>query len=224
MSVEKTIISDTSIVLYRGQPYDSDYYNAGLRSGYSHYTQTIRAYIDIVADDIDFELDGIFNKGLKALDVGCGTGVLVDELNRRGLNTDGLDISSYAITEAQSLYPSYTFINEDFITNTISNNTYDIVIAIGLIGCATDKATADDMLSELKRVAKSGYKAFFTLNVEGNTYLNYTLAEVDNIRTGGLFPSKLVSTTNLVDSGILDPDELYARTSLGSFGWKLVVK
>ena len=219
--ITKDILSDTTISTYRGEPFDSDYYTAGLRSGYSHYDQTIKAYLDIVIDDIEYELgsDIFTDNSLKALDIGCATGLHVDALNQRGLDTDGLDISSYAIGEANTKYPSFTFINEDIISNTIPSNSYDIIIAIGLFGCMTNKIVGTGLWGQINRIAKAGWRAYITLNIGHNRYLNYSAAEVATIA----IPDHIVTITNLLDSGISDPDELIARTTVGSYGWKVVI-
>jgi hypothetical protein len=220
--VQNNKTSGTTIASqYRGSPFNYDYFNTGVRNGYSHYNQTMRAYLDVVIDDIEYNLGtDIFTDGsLKALDIGCATGLHVNALNARGLDTDGIDISSYAIGVAQTDYPTYTFINEDIMDNTIADDTYDILIGIGLFACMPDKTIAGNLWSEISRITKTDWRGYFTLNVSSPRYLNFSSGEVSAIS----IPGHTVTIMNLLDSGISDPDELYARTTVGPYGWKVVI-
>ncbi|AEH01631.1 trans-aconitate 2-methyltransferase [Lacinutrix sp. 5H-3-7-4] len=88
----------------------------------------------------------------KILDIGCGPGYLIDFLP----NTDytGIDIDANYIKTAKTRYPNDTFYCtavEDF--NLEAPNTFDVVIAAGVIHHLTDSQT-----SRLFELAKKALK------------------------------------------------------------------
>ena len=78
-----------------------------------------------------------FEKNVKILDLGGGTGVMSSELIQSGFNVDMIDISKNMIEQAKQNYTNLNLnmsenklINEDFL-NINFNNKYDIIIALG---------------------------------------------------------------------------------------------
>ena len=65
------------------------------------------------------------------LDVGCGTGHLVDKLNQFGLNVIGIDKSSSMISKAKENYPDYNFVVGDVLdVSKFNNNNFTHIICL----------------------------------------------------------------------------------------------
>jgi len=78
-----------------------------------------------------------FEKNVKILDLGGGTGVMSSELILSGFQVDMIDISKNMIEQAKQNYMNLgisinenKLINEDFLSKNF-NNKYDIIIALG---------------------------------------------------------------------------------------------
>jgi 2-polyprenyl-3-methyl-5-hydroxy-6-metoxy-1,4-benzoquinol methylase len=68
-----------------------------------------------------------FPDAKSALDIGCGEGQLLIQLERQGISTTGIDISNVAISEA-SKYVKGTLIEGDFEQVTFPNNSsFDLI-------------------------------------------------------------------------------------------------
>jgi trans-aconitate methyltransferase len=67
-------------------------------------------------------------KGQKILDLGCGTGVLTNELAKNGATVIGTDLSKDMIDKAKLNYPNLTFQVED-ATNLSFRNDFDTVFS-----------------------------------------------------------------------------------------------
>jgi 2-polyprenyl-3-methyl-5-hydroxy-6-metoxy-1,4-benzoquinol methylase len=83
--------------------------------------------INIMADNLVSQIQKISNIG-KVLDVGCGSGVLVDKLSKFGYQATGIDWSEQAIIYARN-HMSGTFIIGDADLNTFRECKYDIIVA-----------------------------------------------------------------------------------------------
>lgn len=67
-------------------------------------------------------------EGQKILDLGCGTGVLTNELSKNGADVIGTDLSKNMIDKAKSNYPNLTFQVED-ATKLPFENYFDTVFS-----------------------------------------------------------------------------------------------
>lgn len=76
-------------------------------------------------------VDYLYTNGVadraRALDLGCGTGVFLGELHRRGISGVGVDLSPEMIYLAQEKYPSIEFHNADMV-NFITDSCFELVI------------------------------------------------------------------------------------------------
>jgi len=90
------------------------------------------------------------------LEVGCGTGVLLDELERRTTgHINGLDIDSSVISLAREYSPRVSFIVGDGHDLPYENNTFDITVCHFLLLWVNDPL---QVLKEMSRVCRSdGY-------------------------------------------------------------------
>jgi 2-polyprenyl-3-methyl-5-hydroxy-6-metoxy-1,4-benzoquinol methylase len=91
------------------------------------------------------------SKNIRVLDVGCGTGIVVDWLNRKGLNATGVEVSLSSIALARKR--KGTFVSYEGKKLPFQDNSFDIVGSYAVIEHVDDVAI---FLSECKRVCKPG--------------------------------------------------------------------
>lgn len=119
-------------------------------------------------------LDGITT----VLDVGCGTGILVNILSRRGYIVDGIDTSSNAIEFAKSHRKGNFYLSS--IEGFRSKYKYDLVIATQLI---EHLRTPESLLINIKRLLNSeGYVYIETPNL-----CSWNKRSIWRRRIGGMF-------------------------------------
>jgi len=94
-------------------------------------------------------------RGLKLLDVGCGTGVLHKFLVGSGLNISGVDIATAPLELARITNPEVQYIKFDGKTLPFEKNTFDITIAV----CVFHHIPVIErsaLVAEMKRVTRYG--------------------------------------------------------------------
>ncbi len=149
--------------------YDIDYFNNNSNEGYTDYTR-IQNKVSKVIDDIETELGISDWSGERVLDAGCAFGYFTNELNSRGANVSGIDSSSYAISQAQALFPSLDFREESIIDTSFNPNTFDVILAIGLLETLADDTAITDALDEMIKIDKGGVKLYFLGSEESDFY------------------------------------------------------
>jgi len=148
--------SDARIGTYIGEPYDATYYFNNSQSGYSDYTlQESGGWAVRVADNIEAWYGSV--TGIRILDVGCAFGYIVKELTDRGAECLGIDVSSYAIGQAQTLFPALSseFTVQDIVVGTTftPGQRFDIILSIGVLDCLS-LAQKTLALAEMNRIRK----------------------------------------------------------------------
>lgn len=183
---------------YRGEPYNRNYYAGNHPEGYSDITQT-QKYASNRADDIQ-SFYGTFKEKDKILVVGCAYGYLVDELTKRdtGKHTViGLDISSYAIDQAHTLFPTLDFQNIDFFNNTFKDDEFNLVILEDVIDCMTDKGSADSMFEEATRIITPTGMIYAFMNSKSLYYLTISDVELQKYVNTGVMSGKTMEITDV---------------------------
>jgi len=185
---------------YRNEPYNEVYFNDldGVNEGgYTHYPTGPSLQVhQNRADEIESYF-GPFKKQDKILVVGCAYGYLVDLLAQKTGEPEviGLDISSYAIEQAQTLFPTRTFQNIDFFDNTFSPNTFDIIVLNEVVDCMPDKATCDLFFTEVKSILATGGGVYCLMNNTDTFYMIITDPEWQTyVDSGTLFGKTLEIT------------------------------
>jgi ubiquinone/menaquinone biosynthesis C-methylase UbiE len=94
-------------------------------------------------------------KGAKVLDAGCGSGRDTHLLNREGMDTTGLDLSSGLIKVARRLFPDAKFVEGNMLNLEFEDNSFDGIWAhASLLHLETPEDVAA-ALKEFNRVLKT---------------------------------------------------------------------
>ena len=102
------------------------------------------------------------DKKLKIVDVGCGTGLVGQELKKSGfINFDGIDISQEMIDIAYGRSYQNLFLGNLNESLPFKSKSYDASLCVGVF---THGHVGSDRLGELVRIVKSGGIICFTIN------------------------------------------------------------
>jgi len=187
---------------YRGAPYDDTYYYNSDSVGYSNYEKSIPRGVEQILNDFEVQCGPV--SGLTVADIGCAFGFYTNELVNRGADATGYDISSYAISKAQTLFPSIAsrFVELDCTSMTgVSNNTFDRILCLGVMICMPDNSTIVTLFNELARVMKPGGAMYFgEFHIEPTQYpgvlMVKTMAEWEALATPAL-PGKTITVSDI---------------------------
>jgi ubiquinone/menaquinone biosynthesis C-methylase UbiE len=91
--------------------------------------------------------------GARVADLGCGSGVFTDLLNRQGYDAVGLDISPKLIALGKAKYPKVEFLEGDVEQLPLPSSSLDGVLLSGLVHHLPDPALC---AAEVFRVIKPG--------------------------------------------------------------------
>ena len=117
------------------------------------------------------EFEKFVSRDMKILDVGCGYGRTLNELYEGGYkNLYGVDFSQGMIERGLKLFPYLNLQKNESGILPYPDNTYDAVILIAVLTCIYDDASQLQLISEIKRVLKTG----------GTFYINDYLINSDN--------------------------------------------
>lgn len=157
---------------YIGQPYDASYFMDNHAAGYSDYTlQESGGWAVRVADDIEVWYGAV--SGKRILDIGCAFGYLTKELTDRGAECLGIDVSSYAIAQAQTLFPAMAseFTVQDIVEGTTftPGERFDIILSVGVLDCL-NLAQKIPALAEMNRIRKVIGKTYCLTERVSNYY------------------------------------------------------
>jgi ubiquinone/menaquinone biosynthesis C-methylase UbiE len=105
-------------------------------------------------------------KGMKLLDIGCGTGWLLKAASERGLYTSGIDLSSAAVELSRKNSPASIVELARVTKIPFPDNTFDFVTCIGVLEHFTE---LEQSIAEMKRVTKN--EALFCIMVPNSRTL-----------------------------------------------------
>lgn len=101
----------------------------------------------------------------EGIDVGCGTGLHTEQLNRRGITMQGVDLAEGMVRFAQQQYPHIRFLQGHAQQLPLSAHTTDLVFSsMALQWCDSPF----DAANECFRVLKSGGIAELAIMVDGS--------------------------------------------------------
>jgi len=105
-------------------------------------------------------------KRSRLLDIGCGTGLLIDYMAQAGLLKDveylGIDLSPNMVAAAASRWPDHRFVVRDICANPFSEGSFDVAIMNGVL---TERLGLPQQ--EMVRMAKSIITAAFRATTIG---------------------------------------------------------
>jgi ubiquinone/menaquinone biosynthesis C-methylase UbiE/peptidoglycan/xylan/chitin deacetylase (PgdA/CDA1 family) len=112
-------------------------------------------------------------KGGKALDIGCGPGVMARHLTDRGFEFYGVDISSEMISRCKEDFAPLR--NARFSVGRVEklnfpDSFFDVVLCMGVVEYIEDD---EDAVKEISRVAKRGATVIITLPNRTNPYRSW---------------------------------------------------
>ncbi len=120
------------------------------------YTDKKGSFVDKVETELAFNMMEI-KKGMKILDVGCGTGNFSVKLAKKGCSVTGIDVSdemlSIARKKASDLNLDIELMNMNVNNLSFDDNTFDGIISMTAFEFIEDAPKA---LKELLRVVKKG--------------------------------------------------------------------
>jgi len=101
-------------------------------------------------------------KDPKVLDAGCGAGRDIEEFIKRGIQVDGIDFSSQAISKIKTKFPEGNFLVGDIMQTGLPEKTYG-----GVWACASilnlKKEDVPTALNEFNRLLESDGKLFISV-------------------------------------------------------------
>ncbi len=191
-------------MVYTG-PFDQAYFESRTANlsdpGYTSYPK-VASWMPAVAASVEAEVGPL--NGLDVLEVGCAYGILADLMEALGAVVTGLDISNWAISQAGSLYPAVAFTEGDILSLPFPNNSFDVVIGVGVLECLTDNAAMEIALREAKRVLKPQGSLYGLASTIGppEHYLQFTPAEMLTLVESIGWGSRTVTVTNVRGAGL----------------------
>jgi 2-polyprenyl-3-methyl-5-hydroxy-6-metoxy-1,4-benzoquinol methylase len=146
------------------QWYEALFENYAVKYDQEIYTQGTNGECDFIEKEIDF------NKNLKILDIGCGTGRHSIELTKRGYNVLGVDLSDSQLKRAREKASEHN-LKIDFQKHDARNlpfsNEFDLAVMLcegGFSLMETDEMNFDILKNAAKSLKPKGKLIFTTLN------------------------------------------------------------
>ena len=135
--------------------YGADYWDGDRKYGYGGYKYMPGRWATVAQKLID--LYGL-KAGSKVLDVGCGKGFLLYEMQliEPGLEIYGFDISQYGLDHAHPDLKANLFIHRAQDPYPFGDNSFDLVISLGTLH-NLHIFELEIAVAEIERVGKQGY-------------------------------------------------------------------
>lgn len=130
------------------------------------------------------------SSGATMLDVGCGDGTLLGDVQHRwpDVALTGLDLQPERIAEARSKVPDATFVVASADELPFDDRTFDVVTAITLMSSLPTQAMETDAAREITRVMRpGGWLVWFDLRYDNPN--NKAVHGITKGRLSALFPA-----------------------------------
>ena len=137
---------------YKGRKSTPLYDSAEGYDLYAPYYEKDHAYLDSFERAELFALMGDV-QGLNVLDVGCGTGRMVENLKKFGAKVTGLDVSEKMLAIAKKHFSTTEFVLGDIEELPFEDESFDMVVATFVI---VHLGTLQRAFDEVYRVLKPG--------------------------------------------------------------------
>jgi 2-polyprenyl-3-methyl-5-hydroxy-6-metoxy-1,4-benzoquinol methylase len=146
------------------QWYEQLFENYGQKYDNENFTQGTIGESDFIEKEINFD------RSLKILDIGCGTGRHSIELSKRGYKVTGIDLSESQLTRAREKAKNNN-LRIDFLRFDASDLPFDKQFDVALMLCEggfplmeTDEKNFEILRNATKSLKKHGKLIFTTLN------------------------------------------------------------
>jgi len=146
------------------QWYEELFENYGLKYDNESYTQGTIGECDFIEKEIDY------NKNIRILDIGCGTGRHSIELTKRGYTLVGIDLSESLLRRAKEKAQE-AGVTIDFQTQDARNLSFDGEFDLAIMLCEggfslmeTDEMNFEILKNATKALKSKGKLIFTTLN------------------------------------------------------------
>lgn len=146
------------------QWYEAFFENYGKKYDSENFTQGTIGECDFLEKELAFD------KSLKILDVGCGTGRHAIELTKRGYNVTGIDLSKAQLERAKEKAEEQN-LNIDFLCQDARNLSFDNEFDVAIMLCEggfplmeTDEMNFEILKSVTKSLKPQAKFIFTTLN------------------------------------------------------------
>ncbi len=142
--------------------YDISYFDGDLSSlkhnaGYSYYQKWFNNGSNNFAQRASSILNRYAVGNKKVLEICCAKGFLVEELVNLGIDAYGIDVSSYAIGEADpSIASRLTIADIRTHLSTYRNNEFALVISANSLCCFSDLELIN-IIDELNRISRDQF-------------------------------------------------------------------
>lgn len=170
---------------YIGEPYTESYFHTFSQirpEGYHDYSRFLdfaqgQNLWENIADDIEATTGLVSGKDV--LHVCCEYGYLTNILTTRGANVIGVDLSTWAISQAQSLFPALTFVEADFVSAGFGLNQFDLLVVVGWVERMPTDPDIADLMQECGRVTHPTGTMYFLIDYDETDpiYQNKTASE-----------------------------------------------
>lgn len=145
-------------------------------------------------------------KGKKGLELGCGIGWLLVEMNRRGAKMEGLDISDEGLILAKEVCKKYGIDSQSLTTGSMRrlpyrNEEYDFVVGFAVLHHLS--GNLGEIALEINRILKPNSKAIFCEPLGENPILEFARSNLPykyKSRTTGEKPLLLSDITKMRSS------------------------
>ena len=118
-------------------------------------------------------------KGKKVLEIGCAKGFVVKDLRDMGVNAFGLDVSLYALGEAESEVKQYLTVGDarTYLSN-YKTDEFDVVFSLRFLECISE-ADLPALIDEINRISK--FQFHIVDETSNKFYLEKTLEWWQNL-------------------------------------------
>ena len=110
------------------QWYEALFENYGQKYDRESFTQGTMGECDFIEQEISF------NKSLRILDIGCGTGRHSIELSKRGYNITGIDLSDSQLVRAREKAVKHS-LKIDFLKHDARNSPFEKEFDLAIMIC-----------------------------------------------------------------------------------------